>query len=60
MARDTDWAGDWSDVVTNLERGNAHIKGSSSFFVQHADGDAFAQTLRADDLSGQPATLYVT
>ncbi|MFN2525439.1 MAG: DNRLRE domain-containing protein [Actinomycetota bacterium] len=49
-----------SYVGTNLARGNAPIKGTFSFFAQHAEGDAFAQALRAGDLSGQSAALYVT
>jgi hypothetical protein len=52
------WLGDY--VGTNLARANAPIKGTFSFFVQHAEGDAFAQALRAGDLAGQSGTLYVT
>ena len=49
-----------SYIGTNLARGNSPIKGTMSFFVQHAEGDAFAQALKAGDLSGQSATMYVS
>ena len=49
-----------SYIGTNLARGNAPIKGTMSFFVEHAEGDAFAQALRAGDISGQSGTMYVT
>jgi hypothetical protein len=37
--------GDESFVGTNLARGNAPIKGTFSFFVQHAEGDTFSQAI---------------
>lgn len=52
--------GDQSFVGTNLARGNAPIKGTFSFFVQHAEGDAFSQAVGARDYAGQSGRLYVT
>jgi len=53
--------GDESFTGTNLARGNAPIKGTFSFFVQHAEGDAFSQALsNGEDFTGQSGTLYVT
>src|SRR5258708_34750903 len=37
--------GDQSFVGTNLARANSPLKGTFSFFVQHAEGDAFFQAL---------------
>ena len=53
--------GDESFDGTNLARGNAPIKGTFSFFVQHAEGDAFSQALSSgEDYAGQSGTLHVT
>ncbi|MBO0730412.1 MAG: hypothetical protein J2P57_14220, partial [Acidimicrobiaceae bacterium] len=52
--------GDKSFVGTNLARGHQPIKGTFSFFVQHAEGDVFSQLINAGDYAGKSATLYVT
>jgi hypothetical protein len=46
---------------TNLARGNAPIKGTFSFFVEHAEGDVFSKALSSgEDYAGQSGTLQVT
>jgi hypothetical protein len=52
--------GDQSFVGTSLARGNPPIKGTFSFFVEHAEGDAFSQAMSAGDFAGQSGTPYVT
>jgi tRNA(Arg) A34 adenosine deaminase TadA len=53
--------GDESFVGTNLARGNAPIKGTFSFFVEHAEGDAFSQAINtSSSYAGQSGTLFVT
>jgi RHS repeat-associated protein len=53
--------GDESFDGTNLARSNPPIKGTFSFFVEHAEGDAFSQAMTAgSDFSGESGTLYVT
>ena len=52
--------GEENFIGTNLASGNAPIEGTVSFFVEHAEGDAFAQALQSGNHSGQSGTLYVT
>ncbi len=53
--------GDDSYSGTSLARGNPPIKGTFSFFVEHAEGDAFSQAVTSGtDYSGASGTLSVT
>jgi tRNA(Arg) A34 adenosine deaminase TadA len=53
--------GDDSFSGTSLARGNPPIKGTFSFFVEHAEGDAFSQAVNSGaDYSGASGTLSVT
>jgi RHS repeat-associated protein len=53
--------GDDSFAGTSLARGNPPIKGTFSFFVEHAEGDAFSQAVNSGaDYSGKSGTLSVT
>jgi hypothetical protein len=47
-------------IGTNLARSNAPIKGTFSFFVEHAEGDAFSKAMNGGSYAGKSATLYVT
>jgi hypothetical protein len=53
--------GNDSFAGTSLARGNPAIKGTFSFFVEHAEGDAFSQAVNSGaDYSGESGTLSVT
>jgi RHS repeat-associated protein len=45
---------------TSTARGNPPIKGTWSFFVEHAEGDVFSQAMRGGNYTGQTGTLYVS
>ena len=57
--------GDYSSLGSNLARSNAPIPGTFRFFVEHAEGDAFAAAIEAQSTAGfsyegLSGTLYVT
>jgi hypothetical protein len=48
-------------VGTSLARSNAPIEGTFKMFVEHAEGDVFAQALRTGgDYAGDSGMLYVS